>query len=50
MLIGITGGSGAGKTEFIKRLRQNFVEQDLALISADNYYLPRDQLKKIRMG
>lgn len=50
MLIGITGGSGAGKTEFIKRLRQNFVEQDLALISADNYYLPRDQLKKDQNG
>ena len=50
MLIGITGGSGAGKTEFIKQLRLRFKESELALISADNYYLPRETLAKDENG
>ncbi|MBK8736855.1 MAG: uridine kinase [Saprospiraceae bacterium] len=50
MLIGVTGGSGAGKTEFIKQLRTRFKESELALISADNYYLPRETLAKDERG
>ncbi|MCC6815158.1 MAG: uridine kinase [Saprospiraceae bacterium] len=38
MLIGISGGSGSGKSSFIKELRQYFTEEELALISEDNYY------------
>lgn len=46
MLIGISGGSGAGKTAFIKQLRTLFSESELGLISEDNYYKPRQlQLK-----
>ncbi|MBK9107381.1 MAG: uridine kinase [Saprospiraceae bacterium] len=41
MLIGISGGSGAGKTAFIRALRAQFSEQQLGLISEDNYYKPR---------
>ncbi|MBK8955015.1 MAG: uridine kinase [Saprospiraceae bacterium] len=41
MLIGISGGSGAGKTAFIRSLREKFKEQQLGLISEDNYYKPR---------
>ncbi len=37
-LIGISGGSGSGKTAFIQYLRQYFSERELALISEDNYY------------
>ncbi len=42
-LIGITGGSGSGKTRFINELRKMFDEQTLCIISQDEYYLPRDQ-------
>jgi len=43
MVIGITGGSGSGKTTFIKRLREQFSPEQLCIISQDDYYLPRDQ-------
>ena len=42
-LIGITGGSGSGKTSFIKALRASFAETDLCIISQDDYYFPREQ-------
>ncbi len=41
-LIGITGGSGSGKTRFIRELRKAFDEDTLCIISQDEYYLPRD--------
>ena len=40
--IGITGGSGSGKTYFIKALSQHFKPDDICLISQDHYYKPRD--------
>lgn len=42
-IIGISGGSGSGKTSFIRRLRANFSEEELCILSQDDYYLPRDQ-------
>ena len=42
LLIGITGGSGSGKTTFIKQLRERFEEKDICVISQDDYYFPRD--------
>jgi len=41
-IIGVTGGSGSGKTSIIKLLRDSFTTQELCLISQDNYYLPRE--------
>ncbi|MDX1910510.1 MAG: uridine kinase [Saprospiraceae bacterium] len=41
-LIGICGGSGSGKTSFIRRLRQSFPEEQLCIVSQDDYYLPRE--------
>ncbi len=41
-LIGITGGSGSGKTSFIQRLRAAFSENELCILSQDDYYRPRD--------
>lgn len=41
--IGITGGSGSGKTFFLQGLSACFKSQDICLISQDNYYKPRDQ-------
>lgn len=43
MIIGITGGSGSGKTAFIRELRNRFGEDQLAIVSEDNYYRPRQE-------
>jgi len=42
-LIGITGGSGSGKTTFINKLKEGFSDDELCVISQDDYYKPRDQ-------
>lgn len=39
-IIGITGGSGSGKTSFIKKLRKTFSIEELCIISQDDYYKP----------
>ncbi len=41
--IGITGGSGSGKTFFLQGLSAHFKPSEICLISQDNYYKPRDQ-------
>jgi uridine kinase len=38
--IGITGGSGSGKTHFIKQLAARFQPGEICLISQDHYYKP----------
>lgn len=40
--IGITGGSGSGKTFFIKSLSERFKPEEICLISQDHYYKPLD--------
>lgn len=42
-IIGITGGSASGKTFFQNHLLQQFSENEVCLISQDNYYLPLEQ-------
>jgi uridine kinase len=42
-IIGITGGSGSGKTTFIDHIRQRFSEEELCIISQDDYYRPRNE-------
>ena len=39
-IVGITGGSGSGKTYFLERLMAAFENGQLCLISQDNYYKP----------
>lgn len=41
--IGITGGSGSGKTYFLTKLSQRFGTDEICFISQDNYYHPRDR-------
>ncbi|MCS6973494.1 MAG: uridine kinase [Cyclobacteriaceae bacterium] len=41
--IGITGGSGSGKTYFLTKLSQRFGADEICFISQDNYYHPRDR-------
>ncbi len=41
-IVGITGGSASGKTSFLKGVLSAFNEEQICLISQDNYYLSRD--------
>lgn len=41
-LIGIAGGSGSGKTSFIQQIRNMFSEEEVCILSLDNYYKPRE--------
>ncbi|MBK6821551.1 MAG: uridine kinase [Saprospiraceae bacterium] len=50
ILIGISGGSGSGKTAFINALWTVFKPEELGLISEDNYYKPREQQQKDERG
>ena len=43
-IIGITGGSASGKTSFLKGVLSAFSEDQICLISQDNYYLSRDAI------
>lgn len=43
-IVGITGGSASGKTSFLKNLMSSFDEDQLCLISQDNYYRSRDKV------
>jgi uridine kinase len=40
-IIGITGGSGSGKTFIIQKLEQEFLAGQLSIIAQDHYYHPR---------
>lgn len=42
-IIGITGGSGSGKTSLLKMLREEFLPGELAILTQDNYYKHRDE-------
>lgn len=40
-IIGMAGGSGSGKTTFLRALLSHFTTDEVALISQDNYYKPK---------
>jgi len=42
-LIGISGGSGSGKTSFIKELKTHYPPEQVCFLSQDDYYRPRDE-------
>lgn len=48
-IVGITGGSGVGKTTLIKELFHQF-KGSIAKLSLDNYYLPIDKQQKDEQG
>jgi len=41
--IGLTGGSGSGKTTFIRQIRSVFSEEKVCIVSQDDYYRPRSE-------
>lgn len=49
-LVGITGGSGSGKTSFINRIREALPPESLCVISQDDYYRPIEEQKKDKNG
>ncbi len=49
-LIGITGGSGSGKTTFIRQLRNGLDDNQVCYLSMDDYYVPREEQKKDKNG
>ncbi len=42
-VIGISGGSGSGKTTFVKELARSFTPDQVCILSQDNYYKPREE-------
>ena len=49
-IIGISGGSGSGKTSFIRDLKDHFNSDQICFLSQDDYYKPRDQQKEDENG
>jgi uridine kinase len=49
-IIGITGGSGSGKTTFLQQLRSFFSEEKICVLSSDNYYRPSEQQELDALG
>ena len=49
-IIGITGGSGSGKTSFIRQLRKGLTDRQVCLLSMDDYYVDREQQKTDERG
>jgi uridine kinase len=39
-IIGIAGGSGSGKTFFLKCFLEHFTNEEISLVSQDDYYFP----------
>lgn len=42
-IIGITGGSGSGKTTFVNLLKDELIAESVTFISMDNYYKPKEE-------
>ncbi|NJN26014.1 MAG: uridine kinase [Cyclobacteriaceae bacterium] len=43
LIIGVTGGSGSGKSHFLRHLLHRFDKSEICLVTQDNYYRPGDQ-------
>ena len=43
LIIGVTGGSGSGKSLFLHELLKDFSDEEVCLITQDNYYRDRDE-------
>ncbi len=44
-VIGVTGGSGSGKTFFLKCFLEHFTPEEVCLVSQDDYYIPVEENK-----
>lgn len=48
--IGITGGSGSGKTTFLNALTEGFAPEQVCVLSQDHYYRPREEQETDALG
>lgn len=44
LVIGIAGGTGSGKTTVVKKIADQFPEEDVAILSHDSYYFDNSHL------
>jgi len=49
-IIGVTGGSGSGKTSFVESLKKSFSTEEICFVSQDDYYLTKENQKKDEQG
>ena len=49
-IIGVAGRSGSGKTSVIREVRNEFSEEDVCILSLDNYYKNRTDQEKDEKG
>ena len=49
-IIGVTGGSGSGKTTFITAIKETFPREQVCIISQDDYYVPREEQQEDDLG
>lgn len=49
-VIGIIGGSGSGKTSFIRKLRTVFDESKVCIVSQDDYYKAKEEQEVDKKG
>lgn len=45
-IIGVSGGSGSGKTTFVNRLKAHFNDDEMCVFSQDDYYRPRHEQER----
>jgi uridine kinase len=50
LIIGLTGGSGSGKSTFLKALKEYFAADQLTVLSSDNYYKDKELQEKDEQG
>ena len=48
--VGITGGSGSGKTHFLQSLKKHFSDEEMCVVTQDNYYYKRSLQPKDPKG
>jgi uridine kinase len=49
-IIGISGGSGSGKTSFINQIKGHFTSEQVCFLSQDDYYKPRELQREDENG
>jgi len=50
IIIGVSGGSGSGKTSFVNSVRSLFTKDELCILSMDEYYHPRETQREDQQG
>ncbi len=50
LVIGVTGGSGSGKSYFMNRIMDSFGKGEVTWFSLDNYYFPIEKQEKDQNG